>query len=1018
MIKSKRILGEKMQKNKLFIKYEEVLNRSDLLEDIVHQLLNWIGHHDQHLINDFFVDKFEHFNANQFKQFINNNKLVSLETLENPLAKEICLLVKLIISETKVSAFQYINTHIDFFPFIKAHSSILTLQDKEHFIKKIKHKYAGTLSYESLEEITHLKESRLYGLTTIENAFSCFDLNDTILFDLKKSHEEKLKEKEKEVFFHKLKKTFDSPTLNMETVDDFIQSHALSIYEFLGVRANKDNLFKYLNFSEEKIKFINEEQQNKLNSITQKLVDEKEAIALEKEKERQLRVWKKTLIHASEVPSYLGIKPSQFKKWIEDGRIPIADTVFFKKRGKQMSATKHDPAQLTNITPEVINRWIEEDNKNKIKKTRVVSQASKDKAKWTRHWTRQKKQLINQGFYFEGDTIAQRYAIVFKLEGDIFKHHLLFKLPLTEAVKEKENGLIEFAHSAFEIYTIESLSLKLKEQIQMLSLQYLGKINDIQEKIFVHESLLLFIHQEVFLNQLFDSSLENHFKMLQKELEVLRSQKSVREVLNLDDYANNYPIARGLNREVKLIVGPTNSGKTFEALETLKNANSGVYLAPLRLLAMEVFDKLNNAGIPCNLHTGEEHIDMPGAKHTASTIEMMDSKNIVDVAVIDEFQMLKDSSRGWAWTAALTGVAAKQVFAVGSKEALEMTVQLFKYLKEDYSIVELERKTPLILLKDPVTVYDVKKHDIVVAFTRKDVLNIAAQLRKRGLNVSAIYGSLSPEVRRKQSQLFLDGTHDVVVATDAIGMGLNLPAARVIFSTTTKFDGKEKRKLLPTEIKQIAGRAGRFGLFEKGEYSAFSRYDLNYLKEIAHEKLNETFEKMQIAPSLKHVLDLQKHLQLNDNKIHSLIYYFSQEFGIQNPLFKNASLDSMLELAIIVDQVAPELSMQDKYTCICAPVSINKEEDVNYYKKTILAIKDNVEMELFALPEWINDEISQNLEQAENLTKNLSIYSWLSFRFKDIFVERDVVPIYRNKLSQYIASRLVKEKSSFYEWWK
>lgn len=1014
--KIKRLLGEKMQKNKLFIKYEEVLNRSDLLEDIVIQLLNWIGHYDQHLINDFFVDKFEYFNANQFKQFIHNNKLVSLETLENSIAKEICLLVKLITSENKVNAFQYIQDNIENFPFIKTHNCVLALKDKEHFIKKIKQKYAGTLSYENLEDITHLTDSRLYGLTTIENAFSCFDLHETILFDLKKSHEEKLKDKEKEVFFRKLKKTFDSSSLNMETVDDFIQSHALSIYEFLGVRANKDNLFKCLNLSEERIKLINDEQQNKLNSITQKLVDEKEVIAIEKE--RQLRVWKKTLIHANEVPSYLGIKPSQFKKWREDGRIPVADIVNFKKRGKQMSATKHDPAQLSNITPEVIAKWIEEDNKNKVKKTRVILQSSKDKAKWTRHWTKQKKQLIEQGFYFEEDTIAQRYNIQFKLEGDIFKHHLLFKLSLIDAVKEKENGLIEFAHSAFEIYTVEALSLKLKEQIQSLTLQYLGKITDIQEKIFVHESLLLFIHQEVFLNQLFDSRLEQHFNVLQKELELLRSQKAVREVLNLDDYANNFPIARGLNRNIKLIVGPTNSGKTFEALETLKNANSGVYLAPLRLLAMEVFDKLNSAGIPCNLHTGEEHIDMPGAKHTASTIEMMDSKHIVDVAVIDEFQMLKDNSRGWAWTAALTGVPAKQVFAVGSKEALEMTVQLFKYLKEDYSIIELERKTPLVLLKDPVTVYDVKKHDIVVAFTRKDVLNIAAQLRKRGLNVSAIYGSLSPEVRRKQSQLFLDGTHDVVVATDAIGMGLNLPAARVIFSTTTKFDGKEKRKLLPTEVKQIAGRAGRFGLFEKGEYSAFSRYDLNYLKDIAHEKLNEAFEKMQIAPSLKHVLDLQKHLQLKDNKIHSLIYYFSQEFGIQNPLFKNASLDSMLELAIIVDQVAPELSMQDKYTCICAPVSINKEEDVNYYKKTILAIQNNEEMELFALPEWIHDEDSQNLEQAENLTKNLSIYSWLSFRFKAIFVERDVVPIYRNKLSQYIASRLVKEKSSFYEWWK
>ena len=179
----------------------------------------------------------------------------------------------------------------------------------------------------------------------------------------------------------------------------------------------------------------------------------------------------------------------------------------------------------------------------------------------------------------------------------------------------------------------------------------------------------------------------------------------------------------------------------------------------------------------------------------------------------------------------------------------------------------------------------------------------------------------------------------------------------------------------------------------------------------------KVLKKMQIAPSLKHVLDLQKHLNLGDNKIHSLIYYFSQEFGIQNPLFKNASLDSMLELATIVDYLAPNLSMQDKYTCICAPVSINKEEDINYYKKTVIALRDNVELELFQLPHWIIEDNSQQLEEAENLSKNLSIYSWLSYRYKNIFVDRDLIPLYRTKLSQYIASRLVKEKSSFYEWW-
>jgi ATP-dependent RNA helicase SUPV3L1/SUV3 len=126
-------------------------------------------------------------------------------------------------------------------------------------------------------------------------------------------------------------------------------------------------------------------------------------------------------------------------------------------------------------------------------------------------------------------------------------------------------------------------------------------------------------------------------------------------------YANRFALARQLNRQHHFYLGPTNSGKTYHALNALIAANSGVYLAPLRLLAMEVRDRLVQAGVPCHLITGEERIYMEGARHTASTIEMMHSTKAVDVAVIDEIQMLQDQDRGQAWTAALIGVPAKQV---------------------------------------------------------------------------------------------------------------------------------------------------------------------------------------------------------------------------------------------------------------------------------------------------------------------------------------------------------------------
>ncbi|MES1987037.1 MAG: DEAD/DEAH box helicase, partial [Pseudomonadota bacterium] len=123
-------------------------------------------------------------------------------------------------------------------------------------------------------------------------------------------------------------------------------------------------------------------------------------------------------------------------------------------------------------------------------------------------------------------------------------------------------------------------------------------------------------------------------------------------------YAKSFTQARLLNRHHHFYLGPTNSGKTYQALIALEKAKSGVYLAPLRLLAMEIRDRLVAAGVPCNLITGEERVLMAGAQHTASTIEMMNPSKIIDVAIIDEIQMLQDTDRGSAWTAALVGVPA------------------------------------------------------------------------------------------------------------------------------------------------------------------------------------------------------------------------------------------------------------------------------------------------------------------------------------------------------------------------
>lgn len=141
-----------------------------------------------------------------------------------------------------------------------------------------------------------------------------------------------------------------------------------------------------------------------------------------------------------------------------------------------------------------------------------------------------------------------------------------------------------------------------------------------------------------------------------------------------------FPFARALERKIVFHAGPTNSGKTFQALQALKNAQSGVYCGPLRLLAMEIYDRLNAEGVMCDLVTGQERRTVPGSSHVACTVEMTNLNKRVDVAVVDEIQMIGDDRRGWAWTRALLGLPANEIHLCGDTSALELVGRLCTYV--------------------------------------------------------------------------------------------------------------------------------------------------------------------------------------------------------------------------------------------------------------------------------------------------------------------------------------------------
>ena len=306
----------------------------------------------------------------------------------------------------------------------------------------------------------------------------------------------------------------------------------------------------------------------------------------------------------------------------------------------------------------------------------------------------------------------------------------------------------------------------------------------------------------------------------------IRSSLKLLVALNPRD---EYPEARAMERRFILHIGGTNTGKTYAGFQRLAAARTGVYLAPLRLLALEAQEILLDRGVACSLNTGEEEDARPDDTHVAATAEKLDLSRRYDVAVIDECQMIADRERGFAWTRAILGVLAPEVHLCAAPEAESLLIRLIDSCGEPWEVVRHLRKTPLTCMDRTVDYTDVQPGDALITFSKVGVLSVAEGLRREGKEPAIIYGALPYAARRKQMEGFLRGDMQYVVSTDAIGMGLNLPIRRIIFMDTQKFDGVERRALRPGEIQQIAGRAGRYGMYDRGYVGATE--DLEAIRE-------------------------------------------------------------------------------------------------------------------------------------------------------------------------------------------
>jgi len=281
-----------------------------------------------------------------------------------------------------------------------------------------------------------------------------------------------------------------------------------------------------------------------------------------------------------------------------------------------------------------------------------------------------------------------------------------------------------------------------------------------------------------------------------------------------------FPATRVMHRTIHLHVGPTNSGKTYHALQRLEQAETGAYAGPLRLLAHEVYTRLNAKGKACCLITGEERrlaSQEQGAENrlVACTVEMLNLNRTMDVAVVDEIQMIGSAERGWAWTAALMGVKAKEVHLCGEERTVPLIREICASLGEKLIIHHYERLSPLEVAETSLKgrLSDLRKGDCIVSFSVMGIHALRRQIeRTTGKKVATVYGSLPPETRAQQARLFNDpdNDYDYLVASDAVGMGLNLAIKRIIFEQASKFDGTSRRPLGVADVKQIAGRAGRY----------------------------------------------------------------------------------------------------------------------------------------------------------------------------------------------------------------
>lgn len=487
----------------------------------------------------------------------------------------------------------------------------------------------------------------------------------------------------------------------------------------------------------------------------------------------------------------------------------------------------------------------------------------------------------------------------------------------------------------------------------------------------------------------------------------------MRKNWDLTEYKDFFSVAREQKRKHVFFVGPTNSGKSYRGFNELAEAESGAYLAPLRLLALEGQEEIEKRGKICSLLTGEELEIKPDAQFVAYTIEMANLEKWMDCVLIDEVQIILDQNRGWAWSQAIVGIPAKKLIMTGSEECIPTLKRLIEdYLGEELEIVPLSRIGKLEIHKSPTqNLSRINPGTAIIAFSRRSVLAYKKQLEDSGRRVSVLYGNLSPGVRREEARRFRSGETNILVATDCIGMGLNLPIQTVLFSETTKFDGRKSRNLTPQELKQIAGRAGRHGKFECGYVGALNEWDLDLIDEHMDSPQPNFLESCVVRPTESQLSLLRE--QIGNDNIKSSLSLFAQ-LSKSDSILICSDLSDMLQLAEQIEMRTKlkKLPFSDKYVFITAPVS--SDSLISTYMTWLISYSKGIPVTFkkgafgkFSQNSSTNDD--SVLNEAENCAKMLMLYHWLGRKKSKHFPSLTICDELREQVNAFIENSLKKK---------